>query len=337
MCDKLVSIIVPVYNEERYLRDCILSILQQTYINIELILVDDGSINTAKDICDEFGKKDSRVRVIHKKNEGLSSARATGIYQSKGKWLMFVDNDDIISPFFVEDMMKYTKKDGIDIIAGKRIDLDEPDDYQWTYKKQQKIIVKTGKEVVEQIPEDKQKSIITPMWGKIYKKNFLLSIEICRYKDICPTIYFEDVLMTPIIYSKAKKICLIDNVYYIHREVKTSISRSGKLSKFYFEQIDSGNILLLYCKKHGLLEYYKYEVSIYIKTLLRIWCLIDETSLKNEEKKVYKKKIRYYYNLYLSEYIKFGTDAILDKIVFVCFKINSYVWGKIVRKLYYKI
>ena len=95
MIDK-VSIIVPVYNIENYIRVCVESILAQTYESFELILVDDGSKDNSGILCDEYAAIDSRVKVIHKENGGVSSARNTGLQQAKGKWIMYVDGDDWI-------------------------------------------------------------------------------------------------------------------------------------------------------------------------------------------------------------------------------------------------
>ena len=88
------SIIVPVYNVENYINECIQSVLSQTMNDYEIILVDDGSLDECPAICDEWAKKESRIKVIHKKNGGLSSARNEGIRQSKGRYLLFLDSDD---------------------------------------------------------------------------------------------------------------------------------------------------------------------------------------------------------------------------------------------------
>ena len=96
-----LSIIVPVYNVEQYLDKCIKSILNQTFKDFELILVDDGSIDNSGEICDEYAKKDSRVKVIHKKNGGLAAARNTGLIIARGDYVGFVDSDDWIEPRYV--------------------------------------------------------------------------------------------------------------------------------------------------------------------------------------------------------------------------------------------
>ena len=93
---KLLSVVVPVYNVEKYLDRCIKSIINQTYKNLEIILVDDGSVDTSGKICDKYAFKDKRINVIHKENEGLSEARNTGVKLSKGNYITFVDSDDIL-------------------------------------------------------------------------------------------------------------------------------------------------------------------------------------------------------------------------------------------------
>ena len=103
----MVSIIVPVYNVEEYLRECVDSILNQTYSDVEVILVDDGSTDQSGNICDEYAKMDSRIKMIHKKNGGVSAARNTGIGEASGEYLMFVDSDDAIHPELVEAYMTH--------------------------------------------------------------------------------------------------------------------------------------------------------------------------------------------------------------------------------------
>ena len=97
--EPLISVLVPVYNVEKYLNKCIESIINQTYKNLEIILIDDGSTDSSPKICDEYAQKDSRIKVIHKQNGGAASARNLGIDISSGNLLGFIDGDDFISPF----------------------------------------------------------------------------------------------------------------------------------------------------------------------------------------------------------------------------------------------
>ena len=111
----LISVVVPIYNVEKYLKKCLDSILSQSYTNLEIILVDDGSPDNCGKICDEYRNKDSRIIVIHKKNGGLSSARNAGIDICKGEYLSFIDSDDFISPTYIEDLYSAINKYKVDI------------------------------------------------------------------------------------------------------------------------------------------------------------------------------------------------------------------------------
>ena len=113
MKESLVSCIVPVYNVEKYLNQCIESIVSQTYKNIEIRLINDGSTDTSPEICDRWEKKDERIIVIHKKNGGLSSARNEGLNQRKGEWIVFIDSDDYVHPQFIEILLEEVKNNKV--------------------------------------------------------------------------------------------------------------------------------------------------------------------------------------------------------------------------------
>lgn len=114
MNDK-ISVIVPIYNNEKYLKECIESIIEQSYMETEIILVDDGSTDKCPQICDEYAKKSNKIKVIHKKNGGVSSARNNGIAEATGEWISFVDSDDWIEPTYLEEMINAANKNKADI------------------------------------------------------------------------------------------------------------------------------------------------------------------------------------------------------------------------------
>lgn len=111
----LISIVVPVYNTEQYLSSCVFSVLNQQYGNFELILVDDGSTDKSAGICDEFADKDSRIKVIHKKNGGLSSARNEGVKAASGKYICFIDSDDIVSNLYLSTLYENAVRNCADV------------------------------------------------------------------------------------------------------------------------------------------------------------------------------------------------------------------------------
>lgn len=113
---ELISVIVPIYNVESYVAECIESIQNQTYMNLEIILVNDGSTDASGDICDQYAAYDERIQVIHKENAGVSAARNTGIESANGDYIGFVDSDDYIAPTMYEDMLKLMAEHDLDII-----------------------------------------------------------------------------------------------------------------------------------------------------------------------------------------------------------------------------
>lgn len=119
MATSLISIIVPVYKVEEYLDECVQSLINQTYFNIEIILIDDGSPDRCPQMCDEWARKDSRIRVIHKKNGGLSSARNVGMNVANGEYICFVDSDDELPHNAIELFVSPLKNKSVDLVVGK--------------------------------------------------------------------------------------------------------------------------------------------------------------------------------------------------------------------------
>lgn len=332
---KLISIIVPVYNERVYLNACVQSIVNQTYANTEIIIVDDGSDEKTSNDCDRLAEIDGRIIVIHKKNEGLSAARITGLKRAHGEWVLFVDDDDLIVDYLLEVLIKFSLCKDVDIIAGGRLDSYNAEESLDSLKQKSKSFFEneicSGRVICNRIPDGNSNDIITPMWGKLYRRDFLNNYPTEKYKSICPTIFFEDILMTPLLYCACRKICIVHMPLYIHREVATSISRSGRLSSFYYEQIDSGNILLMYYKHHKMHDMYVYEITKYIRNTLRIWTLIDDRYEKKEE---LINKIKVMLKKYYLDYLRFGKARVFEKILYGFFFISPNRW-KEASKMFY--
>ena len=117
MKQPLISVIIPIYKVENYLNRCVESIVNQTYQNLEIILVDDGSTDKCPQMCHEWEKKDNRIKVIHKENGGLSDARNAGLHSATGEVISFIDSDDWINLKAFEGMLKSMQKDGSDIVS----------------------------------------------------------------------------------------------------------------------------------------------------------------------------------------------------------------------------
>lgn len=130
----LVSVIIPVYGVERYLDECVSSVVNQTYRNLEVILVDDGSPDNCPAMCDEWARRDGRVRVLHRQNGGLSAARNSGLGVARGKYVLFVDSDDLIAPVLVDEAVERLQQDKSEICLYRHVLFDETPKSTWDYK-----------------------------------------------------------------------------------------------------------------------------------------------------------------------------------------------------------
>lgn len=212
MKNSMISIIVPVYNVERYLKKCIESLIHQTYRNIEIILVDDGSTDRSKEICDAYAKEDFRIRVIHQENQGLSQTRRNGLEIAKADYVVFVDSDDYVDERFVEKLWKLMENNvDMALVGFKNID------------ETGKIVpIKPEKsEILEK--EDMldrfllQKPYINAMWNKCYKKEILEKI------DFPSGILFEDFAVIYRIIDQCGRIALSSETLYNYRIREDSI------------------------------------------------------------------------------------------------------------------
>ena len=206
--EKKVSIIIPVYNTQKYLKKCINSIIDQTYSNLEIILVNDGSTDNSLEICKEYEKIDERVFIISGENHGVSHARNMGIRKAKGEYLYFADSDDYLETDAIEKMIQgFEKADCELIIAGYN-----------EVESEEKIVKKSwGKSKLKS--DDAKKLILDEngvggyLWNKLFKLSLIKKFEI-KFDE---TIYvWEDVLFVMEYLDKCKYVCLIDDIVYAY-------------------------------------------------------------------------------------------------------------------------
>lgn len=222
MATKKISIIVPVYKVEQYLDRCINSIIHQTYENLEIILVDDGSPDKCPEMCDCWSKKDTRIKVIHKENGGLSDARNAGLKQATGEYVLYVDSDDYIDLDSCERFIKATLGQKVDIVVGNAI-MEKVDGNEMM------IHSATPSGIVYKANEFVKKSIIAyqwyaPAWLNMYRREYLLANNLLFKKNV----YFEDVQMLPRVFLPASKITCMDGVFYHYVIRENSIMTSVK-------------------------------------------------------------------------------------------------------------
>lgn len=228
MREDLISIIVPVYNVEKYLEECVDSIINQTYKNLEIILVDDGSTDNSGKICDEYKEKDNRIVVIHKKNGGLSSARNEGMKYAKGAYLQFVDSDDYMDNDMVEMLYNMIITESADISMCSHYILKNGNIYSDATNGK---YVFSNEEALEELLLDR--TIRFYAWNKLFRKEL--------FEDVCypEGRLFEDILAMPEVFAKAKKIAFEDVPKYYYRQREGSIlhKQTIKLGIDYIEAV----------------------------------------------------------------------------------------------------
>ena len=209
----LVSIIVPIYKVEPYLRRCLDSIVNQTYTNLEIILVDDGSPDTCPQICDEYAAKDKRIVVIHKENGGLSDARNAGLEISKGEYISFVDSDDWVDEKYIEILLNSAIAENTDIAIGENIQTK-----QVVQKQNIKSITKTysSKDALVHLFSQNHLTFVVS-WGKIYKRNLFSTLRFPIGK------FHEDEFTTYLLFHKSKKISYTSKILYFYFQRSDSI------------------------------------------------------------------------------------------------------------------
>lgn len=248
-----VTVVVAVYNIEQYIEKCIQSVCTQTWEDIEILLIDDGSTDRSGDICDSYAKTDDRIRVIHKVNGGLSNVRNMGLQEASGKYLLYVDGDDYIAPECVEEAVKYAERYEAEVVIFDYQEIEESTGRveRWSMKipKGQQMSVKEHPELL----------IATPCaWNKLYRKSLW---ERCGLRYPVGRVY-EDLTVTPQLLLNAERIVYMDSkplYHYILRE--GSIMRSQNFKKSLDNRKAALEDIIAYFKKKDVFDTFKDELE----------------------------------------------------------------------------
>ena len=250
----VISVIVPVFNAERYLRCCVDSILAQTFTDFELLLINDGSTDGSKAICDDYVLQDTRVRVFHKVNGGVSSARNIGLSNAAGEYVSFVDSDDWLEPSMLYEVYNKAKCNEADLVF---VDIN----YRYT---QRQLTYQTYRWIGK--PQDAlldylKQSRSCPGWGLI--KRSVIDKEDSRFPENL-TIYEDFHLLVRLVYQ-ASVIAKVENPLYNYRMQEESIVHTTAHSRTIQDQVWAYNSILDYFKSHGVYE--MYAPSLYDRIL----------------------------------------------------------------------
>ncbi len=268
--EEMLSVIVPVYNSEMYIAECLESILAQTYVNLEVIVIDDGSVDKSGIICDAFTQKDTRVQVFHEENHGVNASRKLGVSKAKGKIVTFVDSDDWIEPNMYENMLKQYDNYEPDIItSGITIDRGVHTAYEID-------TVSSGLYVGQQILEKilpimmfdqvhGRRGITASLCNKIFLKSLLEEM----LSPINSLITLgEDAVPVYTSIARADKIMVLEQSWYHYRINDNSMVQSYDLNSFekiYILKEELKNSFL----RNGIWEQMKFQVEQYLRPFLR--------------------------------------------------------------------
>ena len=313
-----ISIIVPVYNVEKYLKYCVNSILSQTYKNFEIILVDDGSTDSSGKMCDDFASKDNRIKVIHKKNGGLSSARNEALKIASGDYIGFIDSDDCIVPDFYEYLYNLMKKHNADIAQGYflRIPDDDIESVNSIIEDENKKI-----DIIEKVLNNEEALDVlygilewpyvqeVVVWNKLYKRDVLNNIVFPEKK------LHEDEFTTHKILYNIKKIVVSNKYIYGYMQTKNSIMRKEISLKRVEDNLEASLSAIEFFSKH--LKDLEYKICLrYLENCIELSGKImnEPGNEKNNKLNIIEEKFVDFYNLKIG-IIRENVKNDLEKIV----------------------
>ena len=253
------SIIVPIYNCEMYIYKCIDSILNQTYNNFELILVDDGSTDKSSEICDKYKTKDDRINVIHKENEGVTCARAVGVDISSGDFLVFIDSDDWIEKNYLQTFLNIIVKYNIDIVCcgsiyayvdihkNKKVSLNNR--FGLYFKKD--IIKEIFPKLIEGANGDYFSS---SLWGKAFKKSIYIKTQ---FKNKLVNMGEDHACVKPAIYN-SNNIYILSECLYHYRQNPQSLTKSKKVINW-----EMPKVIAQHFESTINMNYYDFQNQVY--------------------------------------------------------------------------
>ena len=287
----LISVIIPIYKVEQYLNKCIDSVIRQTYKNLEIILVDDGSPDNCCIICDEYKKKDCRIKVIHKNYGGVSSARNIGLNICSGEYISFIDSDDFVDENFILDLYNNMLSNDVDIVECRFAEFEKSVDIQLIKENCRKtgmnsnnFNVFTGREMqIRLFDKDYVNHVV--VWNKLYKRSIFESLRFPNGK------IHEDEFVTYKAFSKASNILVLEKINYFYRIHANSIMGS-KFSRKRLDVIDAYEEKKLY---------YKQDEEIYDLVVLKYQNLLKSLYFKAKFAEICDKDI---YNIIQSKLIE---------------------------------
>lgn len=262
----LISIIIPVYMVEDYLPCCIDSVISQTYENMEIILVDDGSLDTCPSICDEYANKDSRIKVIHKLNGGLSDARNAGLALATGEFVAFVDSDDYLGKSFLEHLYEAVRYNNADISICDYLKVEENSSEIMSMGNGNSTVY-SNRECLISTYQPQVHGMEFMACGKLYRTSLF------KDNDIIYPVgkIHEDIFTTYKIYYNAKIIVFINEVQYFYRVRRGSIMQEGYNPR-HLHGLEATHEACVFYLEHSEDELLHYAFNAHMRLLVKSYC-----------------------------------------------------------------
>jgi len=317
----IISIIIPIFNAEKYLQRCIDSIIKQTFKNFELLLINDGSTDKSDILCDEFALKDNRIKVIHKINTGVSDTRNIGIINSTGKWITFIDADDWIEPSFLDTLYNHTKLSDIGVCVCDCIATNGEKELNSYIKIDNGIY--TSKEYLRKLLLGQ--GVRFELWAKLYRKDLLDNIK----SDTTLKIGEDYLMLVELCYKNNCKIHVINKKlynYYINPNSVMNVNKNRE--KDYNLLITKFETFFINDKSNDI----KYLLNIFI--LRHIWVILNRYCFR-------QMKLPKTYNTYIQNNLIYSKHYFKSEIynILYTYSKNRYIgyllW--IMNKLYIKL
>lgn len=310
--DELISVIVPIYGVEEWLDECVESLVNQSYKNLEIILVDDGSRDRCPQMCDEWSKKDSRIRVVHKENGGLSSARNAGLDVCTGEYVSFIDSDDFIHKDTYKIMMTDMKTRDVDIV---RCAMNRYNGHEFIDNRNIKYEKTYNTDEIFDCYFYHKEDLCGGVCDKLFKRELF---EDARFPE---GLNSEDYYMHLIVYQRTKRMFYNNIPLYFYRMRDDSICRTSKINEHSYDKIIVGDMVGEYVEKHmpeRVDDVRAFRIMIRFAIYYGLMFVEHEKELEKDWKKDLKK------------YVK---DMISSKKISFGFKIK-YLWFSYFSKSY---
>lgn len=309
----LISVIVPIYNVEKYLSRCVDSIIKQSYKNLEIILVDDGSPDSCPQICDDYAKKDKRIIVIHKENGGLADARNAGMKAATGDFVSFIDSDDWIEPDMLSNMVSCAEKNDSDVVSGG---------VRWVLDDGNVLREEVSKTCITLNRSNAYKELLCDgllkqhVWNKLYKHKLIYSIFFDKGK------YHEDIFWSYKIFGKCKRVSVLSKCYYNYVQRSDSIMGVTYSEK----RLDALDAMYKRCEytRKEFPEFYDLALYVYMGSCMFHLQQAMVAGCTSDVKNNILKRLSFKKSGNVFNYVK-GKQALWTRIFFICPKLTCKV------------